>query len=81
MICHIITTSTHSSIPTSLQYIEWKQDFIPFACFIHSFKSRMENHTEIPVYNYIYDKNNLTWGSYMNFVRKGLHEPLNKAVW
>lgn len=61
---------------------EWKQDsFFSFVCFIYSFKSRMENHTEIPVYNYIYDKNNLTWGSYMNFVRKGLHEPLNKAVW
>lgn len=42
---------------------------------------RMENHTELPVYNYIYDKNNLTWGKYMNSVRKGLHEPLNKAVW
>lgn len=41
----------------------------------------MEIHSEIPVYNYIYDKNNLTWGKYMHFVRKGLHQPLDKAVW
>lgn len=41
----------------------------------------MENHAEIPVYNYIYDKNNLTWGKYMHFVRKGLHQPLDKAIW
>lgn len=47
----------------------------------YRFKARMKNHTEIPVYNYVYDKNNLTWGKYMNSVRRGLHEPLNKTVW
>lgn len=35
----------------------------------------------IPVYNYIYDKNNLTWGKYMHSVRKGLHQPLDKSFW
>lgn len=38
-------------------------------------------HTEIPVYNYIYDDNNLTWGRYMKLASCGLHEPLDKAFW
>lgn len=41
----------------------------------------MIDHSEIPVYNYIYDDNNLTWGRYMQLVRCGLHEPLDKAMW
>ncbi|KAM7358480.1 fatty acyl-CoA reductase wat isoform 1-T3 [Cochliomyia hominivorax] len=36
---------------------------------------------EIPVYNYIFDKNNLTWGQYMRYARKGFHEPFDKALW
>lgn len=47
----------------------------------YSFNSRMENQREIPVYNYVYDQNNLTWGKYMAFVEKGLHSPFHKAVW
>ncbi|KNC29887.1 putative fatty acyl-CoA reductase [Lucilia cuprina] len=35
---------------------------------------------EIPVYNYIFDKNNLTWGQYMQLSRKGFHEPFDKAL-
>lgn len=46
-----------------------------------SFHSRMENHTEIPVYNYIYDQNNLTWGKYMKLVQNGLHSPLHRNIW
>lgn len=41
----------------------------------------MQNYNEVPVYNYIYDVNNLTWGKYMHLVHKGLHEPLEKSLW
>lgn len=41
----------------------------------------MEHQSELPVYNYIYDANNLTWGKYMHLVRRGLHQPLDKAFW
>lgn len=41
----------------------------------------MEQQSELPVYNYIYEKNNLTWEKYMHLVSKGLHEPLDKALW
>lgn len=41
----------------------------------------MLKQTELPVYNYIYENNNLTWGKYMSLVRCGLHEPLDKALW
>lgn len=47
----------------------------------YSFSLRMKDQTELPVYNYIYEKNNLTWGKYMDLVRKGLHQPLDKALW
>lgn len=36
---------------------------------------------ELPVYNYIFDQNNLTWGQYMYLARKGFHEPFDKALW
>lgn len=55
-----------------------------FPCLIFysfSFHSRMENHTEIPVYNYIYDQNNLTWGKYMKLVQNGLQSPLHRNIW
>lgn len=42
---------------------------------------RIHDHTDIPVYNYIYDRNNLTWGEFMKLSRCGLHEPLDKALW
>lgn len=45
------------------------------------YELRMRTHTELPVYNYIYDDNNLTWGRYMHLVRCGLHEPLDKTLW
>lgn len=45
------------------------------------YEIRMNDHTEIPVYNYIYDTNNLTWGKYMQLSRKGFHEPLDKTLW
>uniref|UniRef100_A0A1B0DHD5 Fatty acyl-CoA reductase n=1 Tax=Phlebotomus papatasi TaxID=29031 RepID=A0A1B0DHD5_PHLPP len=43
------------------------------------YQSRMEQQSELPVYNYIYEKNNLTWEKYMHLVSKGLHEPFVKA--
>lgn len=36
---------------------------------------------EVPIYNYLYPENNLTWAKYMGSVRRGLHQPLEKAVW
>jgi len=35
----------------------------------------------VPVYNYIYQENNLTWGQYMAMIPRGFHEPLDKCVW
>lgn len=49
--------------------------------FNFRFPLRMVNQSELPVYNYIYDTNNLTWGKYMRLVRKGLYQPLDKAFW
>ncbi|XP_037933870.1 fatty acyl-CoA reductase wat [Teleopsis dalmanni] len=40
-----------------------------------------ETKNELPVYNYIFDRNNLTWGQYMHLARKGYHEPFDKASW
>ncbi|GAB0091731.1 Fatty acyl-CoA reductase [Sergentomyia squamirostris] len=45
------------------------------------FKSRMEQQIELPVYNYIYEENNLTWERYMHLASKGLHQPLDNALW
>lgn len=45
------------------------------------YEVRMRTHAELPVYNYIYEANNLTWGRYMQLARGGLHEPLDKALW
>lgn len=49
--------------------------------FHHRFQSRVENSMEIPVYNYIHDDNNLTWGKYMETVKNGLEQPFDKAIW
>ncbi|XP_068142322.1 fatty acyl-CoA reductase wat [Drosophila tropicalis] len=37
--------------------------------------------SELPVYNYVSDKNNITWGQYMKLSRQGFHEPFDKALW
>lgn len=36
---------------------------------------------QVPLYNYLYSDNNLTWGKYMKNVRRGLHQPLEKSLW
>lgn len=36
---------------------------------------------QVPLYNYLYPDNNLTWGKYMKNVRRGLHQPLEKSLW
>lgn len=36
---------------------------------------------QVPLYNYLYPDNNLTWGKYMKNVRQGLHQPLEKSLW
>ncbi|XP_032310634.1 fatty acyl-CoA reductase wat isoform X1 [Drosophila ananassae] len=37
--------------------------------------------SELPVYNYVSEENNITWGEYMSLSRKGFHEPFDKALW
>ncbi|XP_067647438.1 fatty acyl-CoA reductase wat [Eurosta solidaginis] len=44
-------------------------------------KSDTKSKEELPVYNYIFDRNNLTWGQYMRMSREGFHEPFDKALW
>ncbi|XP_054733192.1 fatty acyl-CoA reductase wat [Anastrepha obliqua] len=44
-------------------------------------KSDTQSKEELPVYNYIFDRNNLTWGQYMRMSREGFHEPFDKALW
>lgn len=41
----------------------------------------VERPHEVPIYNYLYAENNLTWSKYMAGARRGLHQPLEKAVW
>ncbi|XP_055687402.1 fatty acyl-CoA reductase wat isoform X2 [Lutzomyia longipalpis] len=45
------------------------------------YRNRMVQQIELPVYNFIYEKNNLSWEKYMHLASKGLHEPLDKALW
>lgn len=51
------------------------------AFFIFRFEARMETQLEIPVYNYIFDANNLTWGRYMRLAGDGIREPFDKTIW
>uniref|UniRef100_T1GYC4 Fatty acyl-CoA reductase C-terminal domain-containing protein n=1 Tax=Megaselia scalaris TaxID=36166 RepID=T1GYC4_MEGSC len=44
-------------------------------------EQRLHENIEIPVYNYIFDKNNLTWGQYMSLSRQNYTEPFEKAFW
>uniref|UniRef100_A0A1B0CB74 Fatty acyl-CoA reductase n=1 Tax=Lutzomyia longipalpis TaxID=7200 RepID=A0A1B0CB74_LUTLO len=44
------------------------------------YRNRMVQQIELPVYNFIYEKNNLSWEKYMHLASKGLHEPLDKAL-
>lgn len=46
-----------------------------------SFNERTEKGLEVPIYNYISEANNLTWGKFMQLVPLGFHEPLQKSVW
>ncbi|KAH8247974.1 hypothetical protein KR032_003982, partial [Drosophila birchii] len=44
-------------------------------------ESKTIEKSELPVYNYVSDVNNITWGEYMHLSRKGFHEPFDKALW
>lgn len=44
-------------------------------------EQRMHENIEIPVYNYIFEKNNLTWGDYMHLSRENYIEPFEKPFW
>ncbi|XP_026833469.1 fatty acyl-CoA reductase wat isoform X2 [Drosophila erecta] len=44
-------------------------------------ESEVDGKSELPVYNYVSDANNITWGQYMHLSRKGFHEPFDKALW
>jgi alcohol-forming fatty acyl-CoA reductase len=35
----------------------------------------------IPVYNYLYAENNLSWKEHLALVPRGFHEPLNQPLW
>ncbi|KAH8418249.1 hypothetical protein KR222_006790, partial [Zaprionus bogoriensis] len=43
--------------------------------------SQLDGRSELPVYNYVSDVNNITWGQYMHLSRQGFHEPFDKALW
>lgn len=52
------------------------------ACDINrKFEIRIQKNIRMPVYNYIYAENNLTWGKYMDLVPLGFHEPFNEVLW
>lgn len=44
-------------------------------------ESQLDGRSELPVYNYVSDVNNLTWGQYMSLARQGYHEPFDKSLW
>lgn len=44
-------------------------------------ESQLDGRSELPVYNYVSDENNITWGQYMHLARQGYHEPFDKALW
>lgn len=48
---------------------------------IFRYPKRMQSQSPLPVYNYIYSTNNLTWGKYMKLAQNGMHQPLDKALW
>lgn len=46
-----------------------------------NYESRIKQDINIPVYNYAYNENNLTWQKFMSLSALGLHEPLEKFIW
>ncbi|XP_034105957.1 fatty acyl-CoA reductase wat [Drosophila albomicans] len=44
-------------------------------------EKQLDGKSELPVYNYVSDVNNITWGQYMHLSRQGFHEPFDKALW
>ncbi|XP_017844489.1 fatty acyl-CoA reductase wat isoform X2 [Drosophila busckii] len=43
-------------------------------------ENQLDGKSELPVYNYVSDVNNITWGQYMRLARQGFHEPFDKAL-
>lgn len=35
----------------------------------------------IPIYNYCFKENNITWKQYMSLIPLGFHQPLEKCSW
>lgn len=46
-----------------------------------NFKERLKKYSTIPIYNHMFEENNLTWGRYMDLVPLGFKEPLEKSIW
>lgn len=46
-----------------------------------NYENRIKQDTDVPVYNYAYNENNLTWGKFMKLTKLGLHEPFEKFIW
>lgn len=49
--------------------------------FLNSFQGRILSFSKLPIYNYIFQENNLTWGQYMSLVPLGFRQPLKKFIW
>lgn len=41
----------------------------------------MENHTDIPIYNYVSQENSISWGKYADLVRNGVQPSLRTMIW
>jgi fatty acyl-CoA reductase len=46
-----------------------------------NYENRLKQSQKIPIYNYIFMENNLTWGQYMSLIPLGFHQPLEKFAW
>lgn len=55
---------------------------ITSAWYIHeSFSQRQNELSNIPIFNYIFKKNNLSWGQLMQLVSRGFDSRLKKILW
>lgn len=45
------------------------------------YEERQQKHTPIPIYNYMYEQNNITWGQYMLLSKKGYKAPMDGTNW
>ena len=46
-----------------------------------SYQERLRTCSNIPIYNHMFNENNLKWKELMDLVPLGFHEPLQKSIW